>query len=138
MIRRLRPGDEALHVELARRFKEHAPTLEQSAAFLADESKWLLVAEDENPAAVGFAVALLLERWDGRRHVFLYEIEVEAACRSQGYGRALVEELERMARAAGAYEMWVETEPDNVAASRLYEACGAERETLSQSWVWAL
>ncbi len=41
MIRRLRPGDEELHVALAERFKQRAPTLEQARRFLADERQVL-------------------------------------------------------------------------------------------------
>lgn len=138
MIRRLRPGDEHAHVELAGRFKEHAPTLEQSAAFLEDDRNWLLVATDESEHVVGFGLAFLLERWDGRRHVFFYEIDVEEAAQRRGHGRALVEELKRMARDAGAFEMWVETEPDNAAANALYERAGAENDGAFVAWVWKL
>lgn len=138
MIRRLRPGDEELHVELAQRFKEHAPTRDRSAAFLADERNWLLVATDDNDEVVGFALAFLLERWDGRRHVFFYEIDVAEEAQRQGHGGALVAELERMARAAGAFEMWVETERDNVAANALYERAGAVNDGLFVTWVWKL
>jgi ribosomal protein S18 acetylase RimI-like enzyme len=139
VIRRLRPGDENLHVELARRFKEHAPTLEQSREFLADERNWLLVAEMDNGDAVGFALAYRMERWDGRSMVFFYEIEVAAACRSQGFGRALVEELLRLARASGAYKLWVQTDEVNMPAMRLYESCGATRRTPDDvMWGWAL
>jgi ribosomal protein S18 acetylase RimI-like enzyme len=49
-----------------------------------------------------------------------------------------VEELARMARAAGAFEMWVETEADNVAANALYEQAGAVNDGTFVAWVWKL
>jgi ribosomal protein S18 acetylase RimI-like enzyme len=139
VIQRLRPGDEQLHVELARRFKEHAPTLEQSRDFLADKRNWLLVAKMDNDNMAGFALAYHMPRWDGRSMVFFYEIEVAAACRTQGYGRALVEDLLRLARASGAYKMWVPTDEVNTPAMRLYESCGGTRRTPDEvTWSWAL
>ncbi len=59
--------------------------------------------------------------------VFLYEVEVAAACRREGYGRALVEEATRMAAASGAYKMWVETDEDNEPAKQTYSAGGGSR-----------
>jgi ribosomal protein S18 acetylase RimI-like enzyme len=139
VIRRLRPGDEPLQIELARRFKEHAPTVDQSRAFLTDEHNWLLVASSDDNEPLGFALAYQMARWDGRSMVFFYEIEVAAACRSQGYGRALVEELLRLARASGAYKMWVQTDEVNTPAMRLYESCGATRKSPDDvMWSWTL
>jgi aminoglycoside 3-N-acetyltransferase I len=137
VIRRLRPGDEELHVELARRFKAHAPTPAASAGFLADDSHCLLAAF-EGTQPVGFAFAHVLERWDGRRHVFFYEVGVERHARRRGHGRALVEELTRFARDAGAFEMWVEAERGDEAANAFYAAVGAARDVGVQSWVWRL
>lgn len=139
MIRRLRPGDEQLHVDLARRFKEHAPSLDRSHAFLADDRNHLLVAQSDNGDTVGFALAYVLQRWDGKTQVFLYELEVEAACRTQGYGRALVEEVLRIARAAGASKAWVQADEANAAAMRLYAAAGAARKERDDVlWSWTL
>jgi ribosomal protein S18 acetylase RimI-like enzyme len=138
VIRRLRTGDEQLHIELARRFEDHAPTEEQSRAWLADARNILLVAQTDNGDDVGFALAYVLDRWDGRRNAVVCEIEVEAACRSEGYGRGLVEELVRVARAADAFELRVEAGHGDVAANRLYEACGARRDVTGVSWVWPL
>lgn len=138
MIRRLGPGDEELHVALAGRFKEHAPTLEQSRAFLADDRNWLLVAMDDARETVGFALAYHMPRWDGRSMVFFYEIDIDEAHRSQGYGTALVEELVRMGSAGGAYKMWVQTDEDNEPAMRLYGGRGAERTPDNVVWTWLL
>jgi ribosomal protein S18 acetylase RimI-like enzyme len=112
---------------MARRFKEHAPTVEQSRAFLADDRNWLLAAVDDEGRPVGFLLAYLMARWDGRSMVFLYELDVAPEARRQGHGRALVDEAVRLAAASGAYKMWVETDEDNEPAKRTYSAGGGSR-----------
>lgn len=136
MIRRLRPGDEELHVALAERFKQRAPTLEQARRFLADERNWLLAALDDDGRFAGIALAYFLPRWDGGTHVFLYELEVVEGARRQGYGRALVEEVKRLARASGASGMWVTTDEANEPAQRLYATSGATFAELDAIFSW--
>lgn len=90
MIRRLRPGEAHLHAELARRFG-----LRTSSKMLADASTIVCVATTDNGDDVGLAVATIGE--DGTAE--LVELVVAAACRSDGYERALEDEIARIARA---------------------------------------
>ena len=137
MIRRLRPGDEELQLELARRFTRRMPTREQARAFLADERHWLLAAVDEG-APVGVALAYHMQRWDGASQVFFYDLEVAQEARRRGHGRALVEELKRLAAASGAAKMWVTTDEANEPAKRLYAASGATAAGRDAIFTWSL
>ena len=133
MIRRLGPGDGEALRELDRRFKEHVASPDAAEEFLADPTHVVLLAGEHD----GFLLAYVLDRIDGRIGVFLYEIGVAQHARRRGLGRALVEEAKRIGRAAGAFELYVLTEPDNAAANGLYAATGATPET-SVMWTWTV
>lgn len=133
MIRRLGPGDGEELRALNRRFKEDVPSLEDAEAFVANRGHVVLVAGQLE----AFLLAYVLPRIDGRLGVFLYELGVAEQARRRGIGSSLVEEAKRLSREAGAFEMYVLTEPDNVAANALYESTGASGEGCVM-WVWTL
>jgi len=126
VIRRLAPGDEQLLQELCRRFKERVPSDEEAARFLATQWAAAFVALDgEEPS--GFAYGYVLPRIDGATSVFFYELDVAPHARRAGLGRALAEEMRRLAESVGAAKMWVQTDEDNEAAKRTYASAGATR-----------
>jgi aminoglycoside 3-N-acetyltransferase I len=118
-IRLLEPGDEAIVERLA--------TREPRTALLRDPRTIFLVAFDgEEPA--GFVLAYELPRRHGFNvTVIVYEVEVDDAYRRQGIATLLLRELEQIARGRGIEEAFVLTEPDNLAANRLYETAGGTR-----------
>lgn len=118
-VRLLRPGDETIVERLA--------TREPRTALLRDPRTIFLVAFDDG-APVGFVLAYELPRRHGFDvTLFVYEIEVSAACRRQGIGARLLHELETIARGRGIEEAFVLTDADNLAAMRLYERAGGRR-----------
>jgi ribosomal protein S18 acetylase RimI-like enzyme len=137
VIRRLAPGDEDVLRAIAGRYKEAAPSAEQARAFLAEPAHYLLAALD-GAEPVGFALGYLMERIDGRRMMFFYELEVGETHRRRGLGRALSEALARHARDEGAYKMWVQTDGENEPATRTYAAAGGQRlEPVDVLFAWA-
>jgi ribosomal protein S18 acetylase RimI-like enzyme len=134
VIRRLGPGDEEELRELNGRFKERIPTLEEAEIFLADPRHVILAADELD----GFLLAYVLARIDGRVGMFLYEIGVAGGSRRRGLGRALIEEAKRIAQEAGAFEMYVLTEPGNDTANAFYAATGATAPATSVMWTWTL
>jgi PhnO protein len=63
------------------------------------------------------------------------ELFVTAGYRRWGIGRTLMAELERMARAAGASNLNVLTDPDNEPAVAIYKAMGFEQFSVAlQKW----
>jgi ribosomal protein S18 acetylase RimI-like enzyme len=135
VIRRLVPGDERLLQAVAQRNKDVVPDESWAAAFLAEGRNCMLV-ELAAGLPVGFVLVYLLPRLDGRIGAFLYEFGVEEGFRRRGIGRGLLEEAKRVARGAGAFEMYVLTEPRNNAANALYAATGAEGPLTSTMWTW--
>jgi ribosomal protein S18 acetylase RimI-like enzyme len=123
-VRRLRPGDEDVVRKLAER--------EPQVGLLADEATIFLAAFQgtnlKNAVPIGFVFGYELPRRHGAPSIlFIYELDVDAACGRQGIATRLMTELERIARSRGITEGFVLTEPDNVAANTLYESLGGER-----------
>ena len=139
-IRRLLPSDEESACEIARAFKCAQVDEAHMARFLADEENYLIAAYvGDEPA--GFILAYELTRIDGARpKMFLYEIEVAAAHRRCGIGRALIAELKRICEERGVRTMFVFTEESNAAGMALYGSTGSSRdagETVMFEYVFA-
>ena len=121
IVKRLRPGDEAIVERLA----EQDPP---RTALLHDDTTIFLVALDgERP--VGFVFGYELPRRHGDPSIFfVYEVDVDAACRRRGVATRLMTELRRICRERGIVEGFVLTDPDNEAANALYAAAGGTRQ----------
>ena len=118
-VRRLGPGDEDVVRTLAER--------EPQVGLLEDEAT-IFLAAFQGTQPVGFVFGYELPRRHGAPSIlFIYELEVDAACRRQGIATRLMAELERIARSRGITEGFVLTEPDNEPANILYESLGGER-----------
>jgi ribosomal protein S18 acetylase RimI-like enzyme len=117
-VRRLGQGDDVVAA-----LAESAP----QTALLADE-RTIFLAAFQGASPVGFVFGYeLLRRHGSPSILFVYEVEVLAACRGQGVATKLFLELERIARTRGIREAFVLTEPDNEPANRLYSSLGGER-----------
>ena len=106
-------------------------------SFLSDERRYFLVAiERDRP--IGTLTGYALQRPHRAEPQFLlYDIDVREEWRRRGIGRALVERFIEEARNAGAFEVWVLTDPSNAAAMRLYERSGMVR-TSPDEVLWTL
>jgi len=75
----------------------------------------------------------------GMRPIFiLNDLFVAPQARQRGVGSALLRAAADHGRAAGAARLTLSTELDNLAAQRVYEANGWERETRFLSYTLAL
>jgi ribosomal protein S18 acetylase RimI-like enzyme len=124
-VRRLRPGDE----EVVRRLAEREP----QTALLADDRTIFLVAfQGDDP--IGFVFGYELPRRRGAPSIlFVYEIDVDPACRRRGIATRLMTELAAIATSRGITEGFVLTEPDNEVANALYASLGGAR---SEAVMW--
>jgi ribosomal protein S18 acetylase RimI-like enzyme len=118
-VRRLGSGDE----EVVRGLTEGEP----QTALLSDD-RTIFLAAFRATAPVGFVFGYELPRRHGNPSIlFVYEVEVDPACRGQGIATTLFRELERIARSRGIREGFVLTEPDNEPALHLYASLGGTR-----------
>ena len=107
--------------------------------FLADDRHYFIVADVEDEP-VGYAFGYRLCRFDGRNPVmFCYEVAVAEHHRRLGIGRALVEELTRLAQADGCGKMFVPTNRSIEAAMALYRSTGGDEGAADATefrWNW--
>lgn len=79
-----------------------------------------LVAEER-----GEIIGAVLGGWDGRRGI-VYHLAVRQECRSQGIGRALMDELEERLRAKGCLKYYLLVTTDNDVAIQFYQGMDCE------------
>jgi len=128
-VRRLLPGDELAVLHAGYLFGDSPPNLAAVRSYLADTRNILLFAF-EGSEALGFLWGTeLLQLSSRRKQMFLYEIGVDEDFRRHGIGKALITTLLRDCRDRGFAEVFVFTDPSNVAAVELYRSTGAVTET---------
>ena len=96
-----------------------------AARLLSDPSLGRVVVLERDGEALGYAI--LTWGYDiefGGPDSFLTEIYVRPFLRGRGWGRRLLEQVERVARASGAGAIHLEVRPDNAPALELYRRAG--------------
>jgi GNAT superfamily N-acetyltransferase len=105
MIHELADYEKAPHEVVA------TPGLLRDALFGDDPAVYALMAEDdESGQSVGFALWFRnFSTWLGRHGLYLEDLYVRPSHRGHGYGKALLQELARIAvdRGYGRFEWWV-------------------------------
>lgn len=97
-------------------------TAESLANFVTDPDCVFVVAYHDQ-RLVGMASAVrLVKPYEKFRWLYIDEVDVVADFRRQGVGRAMMDELLRIAKAEGCAEAWLGTEEDNEPAKNLYRS----------------
>lgn len=127
IVRLLVPGDEPLLREAVVDVFDEAVDPSLAEEFLRDPRHHIAVALVEG-RVVGFASAVHYVHPDKPAELWINEVGVAPAYRRRGFARALLDALKKRGRDLGCRIAWVLTEPDNIAARRLYESCGGREE----------
>jgi len=122
-IRMLGPDDAAVLSRVAAEVFDHDVDARWTREFLADARHHMAVALDGDQV-VGMASAVHYVHPDKPPELWVNEVGVAPPYRGRGVGRRLLEALFDRGRALGCTEAWLGTEPENVAARRLYAAAG--------------
>lgn len=134
-IRGATPGDVPNILAMIRELAEYERALDEvlatedlldAALFGPDPGVFALIAETPDGTVVGFALWFRnFSTWLGRHGVYLEDLYVRPTYRGQGYGKALLVELARIAldRGYGRLEWWVLDW--NEPALRFYRSIGA-------------
>jgi ribosomal protein S18 acetylase RimI-like enzyme len=88
----------------------------------------LVIGEDADGARVG--ILWVGPNPSGAGPAWVYDIEVDAARRGEGWGRALMREAERLAREDGYAEIGLNVFAENAVARQLYESLGFRPSSL--------
>ena len=93
--------------------------------FACDDRHHMAVAVSDG-VVVGFASGVHYVHPDKPAEMWINEVGVAPTHQRQGIGRAVVQALLDHARSIGCREAWVLTDYENVAARKVYGACGGE------------
>ena len=97
---------------------------------LAGET-FIAVAASSASEVVGGLAAYVLPKFEqARSEIYIYDLAVAAAHRRRGVATALIDELRRIARARGAYVIYVQADHGDDAAIALYTKVGVREDVL--------
>ncbi len=138
LVRRLGPDDvagfRAMNAVFSKVFdepenySEKPPAQAYARQWLANPNHLAIVAEDEG-AAVGALAGYILPKFEQQRsELYIYDLAVHQAYRRRGVATALIAETRRIARAVGAWTIFVQadTTPEDEAAQALYRKLSSE------------
>lgn len=103
-----------------------------AARLLAREDTILLAAE-AGGAMIGALAAYVLPKFEqARSEIYIYDLAVVPDWRRRGVATALIDEVRRIARAVGAWVIYVQadTGEEDAAAIALYDSLGTREEVL--------
>jgi aminoglycoside 3-N-acetyltransferase I len=99
-------------------------------SFLTDQRCITVVAMDGDAVIGGLVAYELLKFEQERREIYIYDLAVEAAHRRRGTATGLIVTLKAIARARGAYVIYVQADRGDEAAIALYEKLGVREDVL--------
>ena len=98
---------------------------------LLSSESFIAIAALANAKVVGGLAAYVLPKFEqARSEIYIYDLAVDAAWRRRGIATALIEELRRLARAKGAYVIYVQADYGDDAAIALYSRLGIREDVL--------
>jgi aminoglycoside 3-N-acetyltransferase I len=96
---------------------------------LLDGPTLVALAALDGDEVVGGLAAYVLDKFERERsEVYVYDLAVAEAHRRRGIARRLLEALKPIARARGAWVMYVQADRSDAAAIALYESLGTRED----------
>lgn len=113
-------------------YLQHPPSEEYLRRLLARESFIALAALDGDAIVGGLAAYELHKFEQERSEIYIYDLAVLASHRRRGIATALIEHLQRIAVARGAWVIYVQadTGEEDAAAIALYTKLGTREDVL--------
>ncbi len=89
----------------------------------------VVVALDEAGQVVGGLAAYQLDKFEQERsEIYIYDLAVTEAHRRRGIATGLINKLKEIARERGAYIIFVQADPGDIPAIKLYESLGTRED----------
>lgn len=139
-VRKLGAGDTATFREMLAVMGEafeDVPTYTRSqpgddyVARLLSGGSFVALAAVEGGRVIGGLAAYELQKFEqARSEFYIYDLAVDAAHRRKGVATALIESLKPIAAARGAYVIFVQADPPDEPAIRLYTKLGIREDVL--------
>ena len=110
-------------------YQGHVPSDGYLRALLNKPHFTALVAIADDGAVVGGLAAYELEKFEqARSEIYIYDLAVREADRRRGVATGLIRALQDIARERGAYVIFVQADPGDEPAIRLYESLGTRED----------
>ncbi len=125
-----------LNAVFAEAFEDHEsyqsslPSDEYLASLLADPTFIPLVAVADGKVVGGLAAYVLRKFEQERSEVYIYDLAVVESHRRLGIATGLINELREIARGIGAWVIYVQADPPDEPAVKLYESLGVREDVL--------
>jgi aminoglycoside 3-N-acetyltransferase I len=96
---------------------------------LLDKPSFIALAALHAGEVVGGIAAYELEKFErARSEIYIYDLAVRADHRRKGVASGLIHTLQQIAKQRGAYVIFVQADPGDDAAIRLYESLGTRED----------
>ncbi len=98
---------------------------------LLDREDFIPLIARVDGQVVGGLVAYVLEKFEQERsEIYIYDLAVSHIYRRQGIATGLINKLREMARKIGAYVIFVQADPPDEPAIKLYDSLGVREDVL--------
>lgn len=111
-------------------YQSAIPSDEYLNKLLAREDFIPLVAIAEGKVVGGLAAYVLQKFEQERSEIYIYDLAVLEEYRRQGIATGLINKLREIAREIGAYVIYVQADPPDEPAVKLYESLGTREDVL--------
>ncbi len=109
-------------------YQSAAPSDEYLTKLLAREDFIPLVAIVEGKVVGGLAAYVLQKFEQERSEIYIYDLAVLESHRRQGIATGLIDKLRDIAREIGSYVIYVQADPPDEPAVKLYESLGTRED----------
>ena len=96
---------------------------------LLDKDHFIVLVALSDGKVVGGLAAYVLEKFEQeRKEIYIYDLAVAHEHRRKGIATELIRRLQSVAREKGAYVIFVQADPDDMPAIKLYESLGTRED----------
>lgn len=96
---------------------------------LLEKSHFICIIALFEDVVVGGLTAYVLDKFErDRREIYIYDLAVSERHRRKGVATGLIRELQKLACECDAYVIFVQADPPDTAAIRLYESLGTRED----------
>ena len=109
-------------------YQSAIPSDEYLASLLADPTFIPLVSVHDGKVVGGLAAYVLKKFEQERSEIYIYDLAVLESHRRRGIATGLINKLREIAREKGSYVIYVQADPPDEPAVRLYESLGMRED----------
>lgn len=109
-------------------YQSEPPTTKYLESLLAMEQIIVLAAMDHERIAGGLTAYVLPKLEKERSEIYIYDLAVSKDYRRKGIATSLIKELEKKAESIGAWAIFVQGDPEDLPAIKLYESLGIKED----------